>query len=61
MRKELYKDGVYRVANSWEEHAKAISEGWSEDRDPAVTYRPVTAPAPKPMPKLPIALKDKGD
>jgi hypothetical protein len=38
---EVYMDDVYRVTHSTEEYERLVSRGWSPNKDPDKTYRPV--------------------
>lgn len=40
---EIYRDGYSRVVGAHREHWQALRDGWSEDKDPAVRYRPMSA------------------
>lgn len=47
--KEMYHaSGYYRLVHSLEEHASCAASGWSEQKTPDVTYKPLSAmEAPK--------------
>ncbi len=40
---EVVKDGYYRVINTHREHWQALRDGWSEEKDPSVQYKPLSA------------------
>lgn len=40
---EVYRDGYYRVIMAHREHWQALRDGWSEDRDLDVSYKPMSA------------------
>jgi hypothetical protein len=44
--KELYRDEVWRVVWSGEEHAAFKIEGWADEKSPGTEYRPYTAVDP---------------
>ena len=40
---EVYKDGYYRVILAHREHWQALRDGWSEEREFGVSYKPLSA------------------
>lgn len=40
---EVYKDGYFRVLNAHREHWQALRDGWSEEKEPGMDYRPISA------------------
>ena len=40
---EVYKDGYYRVIMAHREHWQALRDGWSEEREFGMDYKPLSA------------------
>lgn len=40
---EVYKDDFYRVINAHREHWQALRDGWTEEKDLDVDYKPMSA------------------
>ncbi len=40
---EVFKDGYYRVVGAHREHWQALRDGWVEEKESGITYKPLSA------------------